>query len=104
MLINTFNTRNMSHLSCLTVTAVSLHKAASQVPVHMRSITRISSTGLSLDGGLSWKEMCATCLTMFDQVKNECWFDPSEEVEDPDEMKHLPLSGHICLKKGKFTS
>ena len=86
---------------CLIVTAMSLHRAASQVPVRMRSNTRISQTGLSSDGGLSWNDMCLTSISMYDQVKNECWFDPSEGAEDPDEVKHLPLSGHICFKKGQ---
>jgi len=38
---------------------------------------------------------------LFEQVKNECWFDPTDGVEDSEEVKHLPLSGHICFKKGQ---
>ncbi len=95
------NIQHIPHLCCLKVTACSLQKAASQVPVRMRSTTQISHTGLSLDGILSWKAMCMTALNLYNQVKNECWFDPSEGAEDSDEMKHLPLSGHICFKKGE---
>lgn len=46
--------------------------------------------------------MCQSALTLFEQVKNECWFDPLEGVDDSDEVKHLPLSGHICFKKGEL--
>ena len=68
------------------LTGLFLHHAASQVPIRLRSITRISSTGLSLDDGLSWNEMCQSALTLLEQVKNECWFDPLEGVEDSDEV------------------
>lgn len=83
------------------LTGLFLHHAASQVPNRLRSITRITPTGLSLDDGLSWHEMCQSALNLLEQVKNECWFDPLEGVEDSDEIKHLPLSGHICFKKGQ---
>jgi len=84
------------------LTAVGLHKAASQVPVRLRSITSISSSSLGLDGGLSWRAMCMNAMNLFDQVKNECWFELSEGVEELDEeVKHLPLSGHICFMKGQ---
>jgi len=83
------------------LTGLFLHHAASQVPVRLRAITRISSTGLSLNDGLSWNEMCQSALNLLDQVKNECWFDPMEGVEDSDEVRHLPLSGHICFIKGQ---
>jgi tetratricopeptide (TPR) repeat protein len=84
------------------LTAVGLHNAASQVPVRMRSITSISSSSLGLDGGLSWRAMCMNAMNLFDQVKNECWFELSEGVEELDEeVKHLPLSGHICFMKGQ---
>jgi tetratricopeptide (TPR) repeat protein len=83
------------------LTGLFLHHVASQVPVRLRSITRITPTGLSSNEGLSWDAMCQSALTLFEQVKNECWFDPVEGVEDSDEVKHLPLSGHICFKKGQ---
>mmetsp|Transcript_22415 Transcript_22415/g.48576 ORF Transcript_22415/g.48576 Transcript_22415/m.48576 type:complete len:1615 (+) Transcript_22415:1-4845(+) len=83
------------------LTGLFLHHAASQVPIRLRSITRISSTGISLNDGLSWNEMCQSALTLLEQVKNECWFDPLQEVEDSDEVRHLPLSGHICFTKGQ---
>ncbi|KAL7543830.1 hypothetical protein ACHAXR_013162 [Thalassiosira sp. AJA248-18] len=83
------------------LTGLFLHHAACQVPVRLRSITRITPTGLSLVDGLSWNEMCQSTLNLLEQVKNECWFDPLEGVEDSDEVKHLPLSGHICFKKGQ---
>ena len=83
------------------LTGLFLHHAASQVPNRLRSITRITPTGLSLDDGLSWHEMCQSALNLLEQVKNECYFDPLEGVEDSEEIKHLPLSGHICFKKGQ---
>jgi tetratricopeptide (TPR) repeat protein len=83
-------------------TGLFLHHAASQVPSRLRTITKISITGLSLNEGLSWNAMCQSALTLLEQVKNECWFDPLEGVEDSDEVKHLPLSGHICFKKGQI--
>ena len=67
------------------LTALFLLHAASQVPVRLRSITRISASGLSSNDGLSWNEMCQSALTLLEQVKNECWFDPS--VEDSDEVR-----------------
>jgi len=84
------------------LTGLFLYHAASQVPVRLRTITRISPTGLSLNSGISWSEMIQSALTLLEQVKNECWFDPMEGVEDTDEVKHLPLSGHICFKKGQL--
>mmetsp|Transcript_26648 Transcript_26648/g.63910 ORF Transcript_26648/g.63910 Transcript_26648/m.63910 type:complete len:2683 (+) Transcript_26648:137-8185(+) len=84
------------------LTGLFLHHAASQVHIRLRSITRITPTGLSLKDGLSWNEMCEQALSLLEQVKNECWFDPLEGVEDSDEVKHLPLSGHICYKKGQL--
>ena len=83
------------------LTGLFLHHAASQVPTRLRPITRISKNGLSLNDGLSWNEMCQSALNLFEQVKNECWFDPYEGAEDSEEVKHLPLSGHICFKKGQ---
>ena len=83
------------------LTGLFLYHAASQVPSRLRSITRISQNGLSLNDGLSWNEMCQSALNLFEQVKNECWFDPTDGVEDSEEVKHLPLSGHICFKKGQ---
>ncbi|KAL9178952.1 hypothetical protein ACHAXT_011925 [Thalassiosira profunda] len=84
------------------LTGLFLYHAASQVPVRLRSITRITPAGLSLSEGMSWQEMCQNALTLFEQTKNECYFDPLEGVEDSEEVKHLPLSGHICLKKGEI--
>ena len=84
------------------LTGLFLHHAASRVPIRLRSITKITPTGLSLNDGLSWNEMCSSALSLFEQVKNECWFDPIDGVEDSDEVKHLPLSGHICFKKGQL--
>ena len=72
----------------------------SKVPVRLRSVTRIFPTGLSSDKSLSWIEMCDISLNLFDQVKNECWYNPSEDNTDSDAVKHLPLSGHICFEKG----
>ena len=83
------------------LTGLFLYHAASQVPARLRSITRISQNGLSLNDGLSWNEMCQSALNLFENVKNECWFDPYDCVEDSEEVKHLPLSGHICFKKGQ---
>ena len=40
-------------------------------------------------------------MNLFEQCKNECWFELSEGGEELDEVKHLPLSGHICFMKGQ---
>ena len=83
------------------MTGMFLSHAASQVPTRLRSITKISPAGVTLNEGLSWKDMCKSSLTLFEQVKNECWFDPMESLEDTEEVRHLPLSGHICFKTGE---
>ena len=82
-----------------------LQRAAAQIPSRCRSSPptnmRLVPEGSSLEDGMSWKQMCSTALSLFDQVKNECWFDMDDIDEGGDEVKNLPLSAHLCLKKGQ---
>ena len=82
-----------------------LQRAAAQIPSRCRSRLptnmRLIPKGSSLEDGMSWKQMCSSALTLFDQVKNECWFDLDDIDEGADEVKNLPLSAHLCLKKGQ---
>ena len=82
-----------------------LQRAAAQIPTHCRSSLptnmRLVPKGSSLEDAMSWKQMCSSALSLFDQVKNECWFDVDDIDEGADEVKNLPLSAHISLKKGQ---
>ena len=82
-----------------------LQRAAAQIPTHCRSRLptnmRLVPQGSSLEDGMSWKQMCSSALSLFDQVKNECWFDLDDIDEGADEVKNLPLSAHLSLKKGQ---
>ncbi len=88
---------------------------ASNIPVHLRSVTRIvatglgsettglgsETTGLGSETSIGWMEMCNISLHLFDEAKNDCWFDPLNNSTELKEVKHLPLSGHICFEKGR---
>lgn len=51
---------------------------------------------------LSWEEMNKTALSLFEQVKNECYFDPSlEDTANMNELKHLPVTAHVSLLEGQ---
>jgi tetratricopeptide (TPR) repeat protein len=82
-----------------------LQRAAAQIPARCRTRLptnmRLIPSGSSLEDGLSWKQMCSSALSLFDQVKNECWFDLDDIDEGGDDVKNLPLSAHLCLKKGQ---
>jgi len=82
-----------------------LQRAAAQIPTRCRSRLptnmRLVPKGSSLEDGMSWKQMCSSALSLFDQVKNECWFDIDDIDEGADEVKNLPLSAHLSLKKGQ---
>lgn len=82
-----------------------LQRAAAQIPTRCRSRLptnmRLIPKGSSLENGMSWKQMCLSALSLFDQVKNECWFDMNDIDEGADEVKNLPLSAHLSLKKGQ---
>jgi tetratricopeptide (TPR) repeat protein len=82
-----------------------LQRAAAQIPTRCRSRLptnmRLVPKGSSLEDGMSWKQMCSSALSLFDQVKNECWFDMDDIDEGGDEVKNLPLSAHLFLKKGQ---
>ena len=82
-----------------------LQRAAAQIPSRCRSRLptnmRLVPEGSGIEDGLSWKQMCSSALSLFDQVKNECWFDLDDIDDGGDEVKNLPLSAHLCLKKGQ---
>lgn len=63
----------------------------------MRKASIIDSAGT-----LTWEEMNKTALSLFEQVKNECWFDQSlEETANMNDLKHLPVSAHVSLLEGQ---
>ena len=82
-----------------------LHHAASQTPIRFRSqvltSVMLSPREIKPIDELKWDDMCRNALSLFEQVKNECWFDPSTGMKDVDDLKNLPLSAHLCLKKGQ---
>ena len=79
-----------------------LYHTASQIPIRLRSQLPTSiRLSPSLIDDLSWDEMCTKALSLFEKVKHSCWFDPSKGVEDVNEIKNLPLSAHLCLKRGQ---
>lgn len=68
-----------------------------QIPSNMRIVPMVSGRVKCSD----WNEMCQSALTLFEQVKNECWFDTSTGIEEVNEVKNLPISAHLCLLEGQ---
>ena len=58
--------------------------------------------GISPIGNISWDEMNETALSLFQQVKNECWFDQDhDDTTNINDLKNLPVSAHVSLLEGQ---
>ena len=82
-----------------------LYQTASKIPIRLRpqipTKMRIVPITSSI-GDLSWNELCNFALSLFDEVKNECWFDVTlEETTTMNDLKHLPISAHVFLLEGQ---
>lgn len=82
-----------------------LLQTASRVPLRLRPqipAKMAAAPLMSSIGNLSWEDINKTALSLFEQVKNECWFDISlEETANMNDLKHLPVSAHACLLEGQ---
>ena len=53
-------------------------------------------------GNIPWEEMIKTALSLFQQVKNECWFDQDhDDTTNINDLKNLPMSAHVSLLEGQ---
>jgi len=79
-----------------------IYQTASQIPVRLRpQLPRNIRLSPSTIDGLSWDGLCQEALALFEKVKAVCWFEPSMGAHNGNEIRNLPLSAHLCLKRGQ---